>query len=143
MLNDIEKVTVRVVDVRGSHDEVARVHVLEESDSARVVVWVAAHLGQLSAGVDPHLLIPVALDNDLLRFVPQPCDEHVLDDSVVHRDCLIVVQLLVVFRDACVVGPELVLRVQCSEEHAIKCRLSDGLQNMYKHGAKCTLYETR
>ena len=137
-MNDIEEVTEWVVDVRGSHDEVARVHVLEESDSARVVVWVAAHLGQLSAGVDPHLLIPVALDNDLLRFVPQSCDEHGLDDSVVHIDCLIVGQLLVVFSDARVVGPELVLRVQCAEEYAIKCRLSDDLQNMCKYGSKCT-----
>ena len=33
------------------HDEVARVQVLEEVDPARVVVQIAAHLGQLSAGV--------------------------------------------------------------------------------------------
>ena len=115
VLNDIAEVAARVVDVGGPHDEVSRVHVLEERDSARVVVRIAAHLGQFSAGVEPDLLIPVALDNDLLGFVPQPCDEHGLDDAVVNCWGLIVVQLQVVLRDAGVVGPELALRVQRSE----------------------------
>ena len=142
MHNDIEEVAGRVAGVRGPHDEVARVHVLEESDSARVVVRIAAHLDQLGSGIDPDLLIPVALDNDLLGFVPQPCDEHGLDDAVVNCWGLIVVQLQVVLRDAGVVGPELALRVRRSEEHSVKGRLAYGLQNMHESGAKCKHYET-
>jgi hypothetical protein len=69
----IEKLVVGVDDVRGSHDEVARVHVLEEVDSVRAVVQIAVHLGQFSWGDDPHLLILFVFYDDFLWFLPQTC----------------------------------------------------------------------
>ena len=50
---DIEQVDVLVADGRGPHDEVFRVHVLEEVHSARVVSQIAAHLYQFCSGIDP------------------------------------------------------------------------------------------
>ena len=45
VLDDIEQGALRVVEVGGPHDEVAREHVLEESDPARIELDITAHLG--------------------------------------------------------------------------------------------------
>ena len=44
---------------------------------------IESHLGELCAWVDVHLLVPIALYDNLLWFIAQLVQEHVLDDAIV------------------------------------------------------------
>ena len=83
MVDDIEKAVLGRGSCGWSQHEIVRVQVLEEVDSAGVEVVVAPHLDELSARVNAHLLVPVALHDNLLWLVAQLVKEHGLDDTIV------------------------------------------------------------
>ena len=81
--NYIEKLVLLAADVRGQHDEVVWVHVLEEVHSARVVVVIAAHLRQFSSGIDPHLLIPLVCPRQQITHeIPFPAKNCQKSDNL-------------------------------------------------------------
>ena len=110
------------------HHKIVRVQVLEEVDSAAVEVVIAPHLDELSTRVNAHLLVPVALHDNLLWLVAQLVKEHGLDDTIVDEYLSVASTLLVVLGHACVVSSKLLLRGLCTEENAVQGCLLDGLQ---------------
>ena len=86
VIDDIEEAVLgRGRRGRPQH-EIVRVQVLEEVDSAGVKVVVAPHLDELCTRVNAHLLVPVPLNDNLLRLVAQLVQEHGLDDAIVDED---------------------------------------------------------
>ena len=83
VLDDTKKAVLGRGSCGRPHDEIVRVQVLEKVDSAGVEVVVAPHLDELCAWVDAHLLVPIALYDNLLWFIAQLVQEHVLDDAIV------------------------------------------------------------
>ena len=86
------------------------VQVLEELDSAGVEVAVAPHLDEVGTRVNAHLLVPVALHDNLLWLVAQLVQEHGFDDAIIDEYLGVASALLVVLGHACIVSPKLLLR---------------------------------
>ena len=80
VVDDIKKAVLGRGSCGRPHDEIVRVQVLEKVDSAGAKLWL------LCAWVNAHLLVPVALHDNLLWFVAQLVQEHGLDDAVVDED---------------------------------------------------------
>ena len=129
VVDDIAEAIIWSVGRGRPHDKIVRVQVFEEVDSAAVEVVIAPHLDELSTRVNAHLLVPVALHDNLLWLVAQLVQEHGLDDAIVDEYLGVASALLVVLGHACVVSPKLLLRRLCAEEHAVQGCLLDGLQS--------------
>ena len=128
VVDDIAEAIIWRVGRGRPHDKIVRVQVFEEVDSAAVEVVIAPHLDELSSRVNAHLLVPVALHDNLLWLVAQLVQEHGLDDAIVDEYLGVASALLVVLGHACVVSPKLLLRRLCAEERAVQGCLLDGLQ---------------
>ena len=101
--------------------------VLEKLNSAGVEVGVAPHLDKLGTWVNAHLLVPVALHNNLLWLVTQLVQEHGLDDTIVNSYCRVVSTLLVLLRHTRIVRSELGLRGLRAKQDAVQGRFRNGL----------------
>ena len=71
VVDDIAEAIIWSVGRGRPHDKIVRVQVFEEVDSAAVEVVIAPHLDELSTRVNAHLLVPVALHDNLLWLVAQ------------------------------------------------------------------------
>ena len=128
VVDDIAEAIIWRVGRGRPHDKIVRVQVFEEVDSAAVEVVIAPHLDELSTRVNAHLLVPVALHDNLLWLVAQLVQEHGLDDAIVDEYLGVASALLVVLGHACVVSPKLLLRGLRAEENTVQGSLLDGLQ---------------